>query len=111
MRRTVTLAVLVGLATSLGSEAKAEQAPDESKLNLRTDFTAYTRPKGRLAVGPFKAELGVIDEVTVGTYVPPWFAFTVIGTPMPNLYLKARSWWSTAMPRSRSPSCWMARPG
>jgi hypothetical protein len=94
VRRTVTLAVLVGLATSLGSEAKAEQAPDESRLNLRTDFTAYTRPKGRLAVGPFKAELGVIDEVTVGTYVPPWFAFTVIGTPMPNLYLKARSWWS-----------------
>ena len=64
------------------------------RADRRTDFTAYTRPRGRAAIGPLKVELGIIDEVTLGTYVPPWFAFVVIGTPAPNLYLKARSWWS-----------------
>ena len=73
----------------------AADAPREAEpRDLRTDFTAYTRPRGRAAVGPLKLELGIIDEVTLGTYVPPWFAFAVLGTPAPNLYLKARSWWS-----------------
>jgi hypothetical protein len=70
------------------------QATAGATANPRTDFTAYTRPGGRAAVGPFKLELGVIDEVTVGTYVPQWFAFPVLGVPLPNVYLKARSWWS-----------------
>jgi hypothetical protein len=62
--------------------------------NPRTDFTAYTRPAGRVAFGPLKLELGVIDELTIGTYVPQWFAFPLLGVPLPNVYLKARSWWS-----------------
>lgn len=61
--------------------------------NQRTDYTAYTRPRGRVAAGPLKLELGLIDEVTVGTYVPPWFAFPALGAPVPNGYVKLRSWW------------------
>lgn len=76
------------------ARAADETARESERRDLRTDFTAYTRPRGRAAVGPLKIELGIIDEVTLGTYVPPWFAFVVLGTPAPNLYLKARSWWS-----------------
>lgn len=60
----------------------------------RTDFTAYTRPRGRAALGPLKVELGITDQIMVGSYVPPWFAFTLVGAPAPNLYLKVRDWWS-----------------
>jgi len=84
------LAAAVCLAPSLAS-ATEDATPRQDR---RTDFTAYTRPRGRAAVGPFKLELGIIDEVMIGTYVPPWLAFTLIGAPAPNLYFKARSWWS-----------------
>lgn len=76
------------------ARTRDDPAREAEPLDLRTDFTAYTRPRGRAAIGPLKLELGIIDEVTLGTYVPPWFAFLVLGTPAPNLYLKARSWWS-----------------
>lgn len=93
MRRALTLALAAGLWPSLASAAEGP-AEEPDARGQRTDFTAYTRESGQVAVGPLKAEFGVIDEVTIGTYVPPWFAFTVIGAPAPNLYLKARSWWS-----------------
>jgi hypothetical protein len=89
MRRRLTSLVLLVLAPSA---AHAEEGPGPAQL--RTDFTAYTRPRGRAAVGPLKLELGLIDEVTLGTYVPPWFAFTVTGAPAPNAYVKVRDWWS-----------------
>lgn len=61
--------------------------------NPRTDYTAYTRPKGRFALGPLKIEHGIIDEIMVGTYPLPWFAFPVLKTPIPNGYLKLKSFW------------------
>lgn len=90
----VPLIVATGLALAPLSASAAEVEAEHERLDQRTDYTAYTRPRGRVAVGPLKLELGIIDEVTIGTYVPPWFAFTVIQTPAPNVYLKARSWWS-----------------
>jgi hypothetical protein len=79
------------LAASLLPRAALAQ---ERSKNPRTDYTAYTRPAGRTAVGPFKIELGIFDEVMVGTYVPPWFAYPAIGVLVPSAYLKLRSWWS-----------------
>jgi hypothetical protein len=61
--------------------------------NPRTDYTAYTRPQGRLAVGPFKVEHGIIDEIMVGTYPLPWFAFPWLKVPIPSGYLKLRTSW------------------
>ena len=61
--------------------------------NPRTDYTAYTRPAGRLALGPLKIEHGIIDEIMIGTYPLPWFAFPLLKTPIPNGYLKLRSFW------------------
>ena len=61
--------------------------------NPRTDYTAYTRPKGRMAVGPFKVEHGIIDEIMVGTYPLPWLAFPWLKVPVPSGYLKLRTSW------------------
>jgi hypothetical protein len=72
----------------LGGNALADQLE-----NPRTDYTAYTRPKGRAAVGPMKLELGIIDEIEIGTYPLPWFAFPVLKATVPNGYLKLKSFW------------------
>jgi len=61
--------------------------------NPRTDYTAYTRPQGTLAVGPTKVEHGIIDEVMVGTYPLPWLAFPWLKVPVPTGYLKLRTSW------------------
>lgn len=88
MRAGVSLGCGV-LLLSLAAPSAAQQLE-----NPRTDYTAYTRPKGRAAVGPLKAELGVIDEILVGTYPLPWLAFPFLKATIPNAYVKARSPWS-----------------
>jgi hypothetical protein len=85
MRRGITLAAFA-VALTVGTLAQAQQLD-----NPRTDYTAYTRPKGRMAVGPIKVEHGIIDEIMVGTYVPPWFAFPVLKVPIPSVYAKLRT--------------------
>jgi len=107
MRHPLTLAAIsLGLSLSLPAAAQTEGRTDsppstssvapavKDRGNPRTDFTAYTRPGGRVSMGPLKFEFGLIDEITIGSYVPPWFAFPFLGTPIPNAYLKLRSWWS-----------------
>lgn len=80
----------LGCALLLWSAAANAQQLD----NPRTDYTAYTRPKGRAQVGLLKTDLGIIDEVLIGTYPLPWFAFPILKTPIPNVYAKVRSPWS-----------------
>jgi len=87
MRAGITLAALaacVGFAAAAG----AQQLD-----NPRTDYTAYTRPQGTLAVGLFKVEHGIIDQITVGTYPLPWLAFPWLKVPVPSGYLKLRTSW------------------
>jgi hypothetical protein len=91
MRNAVKLAAFAACAAlvTFGAAANAQQLD-----HPRTDYAAYTRPKGTLAVGPIKVEHGIIDEIMVGTYVPPWFAFPVLKVPIPSVYAKFRtSWW------------------
>jgi hypothetical protein len=87
MPSRVTLAAFAASLT-LAAAARAGQLE-----NPRTDYTAYTRPQGKVAAGPLKLELGVIDEIMVGTYVAPWFAFPVLDVPVPSAYVKVRSPW------------------
>jgi len=95
----------LGAVGALGAIALfAREGHAEAPSNERTDYTAYTRPGGRVAAGPLKLEFGLIDEITIGTYVPPWFAFPVLGVPIPNAYLKLRSWWG-------GPVAWAVRGG
>jgi hypothetical protein len=56
----------------------------------RVDYTAYTLRARELSLGPFKAELGIFPELMVGTYVPTWFAFPVLHSPIPTGYVKLR---------------------
>ena len=88
MRKTVSLAASACLLSwSLAASAQQLENP-------RTDYTAYTRPRGWASVGFLKSDLGVIDELLVGTYPLPWLAFPVLKTTVPNLYLKVRSPWA-----------------
>jgi hypothetical protein len=85
--RTVALAAFAA-CVGFGSAASAQQLD-----NPRTDYTAYTRPKGTLAVGLFKLEHGIIDQIMVGTYPLPWLAFPFLKVPIPSGYLKLRTSW------------------
>lgn len=87
MLKALTLAACAACVAWSGA-AGAQQLD-----NPRTDYTAYTRPKGRLAVGPFKVEHGIIDEIMVGTYPLPWLAFPWLKVPVPTGYLKLRTSW------------------
>ncbi|HKU40419.1 MAG TPA: hypothetical protein VJR89_19795 [Polyangiales bacterium] len=73
------------LATSL---ARADQAAGEERI----DFTAYTLRQNEFLIGVGAAAYGVVDEVTVGTYVLPWFAFPWLRAPIASGYLKLRDW-------------------
>jgi hypothetical protein len=87
LRNTVALAAWA-LVLAWGAAASAQQLE-----NPRTDYTAYTRQKGKLTVGLLKTDLGIIDEITIGTYPLPWFAFPVLKSTIPNVYAKARTPW------------------
>jgi hypothetical protein len=87
MRARITAAACAAFL-SFAAVAQADQFD-----NPRTDYTAYTRPKGRVAAGPLKLEMGIIDEVMVGTYVAPWLAFPWLDVPVPSAYFKVRSFW------------------
>src|SRR3954471_6986612 len=87
MHARLSLAAFVAVLC-LGGNALADQLE-----NPRTDYTAYTRPQGRSAVGPMKLELGIIDEIEIGTYPLPWFAFPILKATIPNGYLKLKSFW------------------
>lgn len=88
MRKAVTLAgCTVLLAWSAGAAAQQLENP-------RTDYTAYTRPRGRASVGFLKTDLAVIDEILIGTYPLSWLAFPILKTPVPSVYAKVRSPWS-----------------
>jgi len=87
LRNAVSLAACA-LLLAWGATARAQQLE-----NPRTDYTAYTRQKGKLTVGLLKTDLGIIDEITIGTYPLPWFAFPVLKSTIPNVYAKARTPW------------------
>ena len=80
MRARVTAFACIGsVLMALGAHAED---------NPRTDYTAYTRPAGRTALGLFKLEQGILDQLTIGTYWPLWFAYPALGVLIPNGYIK-----------------------
>lgn len=81
------LAVL-GASAALAPPARAELQPGRERI----DFTAYTlrAREGLLGIG--MGAYGVIDELTVGTYLPTWLASPLIGAPIVTAFVKARDW-------------------
>jgi hypothetical protein len=87
LRRAALALGVLALCLLSSAPAQADQLE-----NPRPDFTAYTRPKGEVAASLFKVELGIIDELMIGTYVPTWFLFPLLKAPVPTFYVKGRSW-------------------
>jgi hypothetical protein len=78
-------AAFAGMAAS-AIDARAFQEPG----NERVDYTAYTLHGGEFAFGPSKAQFGPTDFLLVGTYVPTWFVFPWLKTPIPTGFVKVR---------------------
>lgn len=69
--------VLVAAAVSLFGLSDA--AAYHTKDDRPTDGTAYTKKRGTLRAGLWKAEASIFDEVTVGTLTLPWLLVVVSG--------------------------------
>lgn len=89
-RRSCILIASALLLCPLG-RVRAEHQPGRERI----DFTAYTLQQQEFSVGLGSAAYGVIDQVTVGTYVLPWFAFPVLEAPIASGYVKVRDWFSS----------------
>ena len=68
------------------------RAQDQSPRRERIDFTAHTLRGNEALLGIGMGAYGVIDEVTVGTYLPTWLAWPVLGSPIVTGFVKARDW-------------------
>jgi hypothetical protein len=79
---------LCWLALAIPCVARADHVPG----NERIDYTAYTLKQKELSAGLGTAAFGILDEVTVGTYVLPWFAFPLLEAPVATGFLKLRDW-------------------
>lgn len=84
------LAFACVLLASEVAPVRAEHVPGRERI----DFTAYTLRQKEFSLGLGSAAFGVLDEVTVGTYVLPWFAFPVLQAPIASGYVKVRDWFS-----------------
>ena len=84
--RALTLALGAALATLTTLPAFA----DQKKGNERVDKTAFTLKSREFSVGLWEAQAGVMRELLVGTYLPTWFAFPILGAPIPSAFLKVR---------------------
>jgi hypothetical protein len=54
----------------------------------------HTLRQGEFSLGILQGDAGVLDELQVGTIWPLWLAWPVLGGPIPNATLKARSWFA-----------------
>lgn len=57
--------------TKAKAQTKREPEPDEIHARI-IDHTAYTLEGGRLRLGVFKIQFGLLDFATIGTYTLPW---------------------------------------
>lgn len=81
-------ALLITLTLARPSTARADDAEPRHRLK----DTAYTLGAGEFSVGLFDLQVGLLDEVTIGTYIAPWLLFPVLDTPIPTAFIKIRDW-------------------
>jgi hypothetical protein len=82
------------LAFALCMSAAARVRADQTPGHERIDFTAYTLHRNEVMIGLGSAAYGVLDQLTIGTYVLPWFAFPWLHAPIATGYLKLRDWFA-----------------
>jgi hypothetical protein len=88
--RRRSLALICALLVSSAAVVRADQQPGEERI----DYTAYTLHRNEFSIGVGAAAYGVFDQLTVGTYVLPWFAFPLLRAPIASGYIKVRDWFS-----------------
>lgn len=93
--RGVTLrpALLASLACTIALLVPAIGRAEHKAGQERIDFTAYTLRGGEASVGIGAASYGLLDELTVGTYLAPWFAFPLVNAPIASGFVKLRDWY------------------
>lgn len=87
--RALALTLALLWASGLASHARAQEEPPRRE---RIDFTAHTLRGNEALLGIGMGAYGVIDELTVGTYLPTWLAWPVLGAPIVTGFVKARDW-------------------
>ncbi|MDD9971496.1 MAG: hypothetical protein OXR73_34965 [Myxococcales bacterium] len=80
------LALIIGAAAA--SPARAYHEPSSEWVA----GTAYTLGVGEVSLGVLRWEVGVLDEVLLGTNVLPWALGPLFGAVVPNGYIKVRDW-------------------
>lgn len=85
------LAIWLRVGALLSSLLCAAQALAEPREHQRIEDTAYTLPAGGFSLGVWSAEVGVSSLITVGTYLPAWFAFPVVDSPIFTGFVKLRA--------------------
>ena len=85
-------AVIAAWLCSCALLAPAHARADHRQGNERIDFTAYVLRHKEIALGVGAAAYGLTDEITLGTYVLPWFAFPLLHAPIASGFVKLRDW-------------------
>lgn len=88
VRARPSCVALCCLALSIPCFARADHTPG----NERIDYTAYTLRQTEFSAGVGTAAFGIRDELTVGTYTLPWFAFPWLRAPIATGFIKVRDW-------------------
>jgi hypothetical protein len=88
------VALTFGLLCFVASAPSASiaRAEDMRPRRERIDYTAHTLRGNEALLGIGMAAYGVLDELTVGTYLPTWLAWPVLGAPIATGFVKARDW-------------------
>lgn len=87
MMRRLGVALLLGIG-ALPATAMADQSPGHE----RVDHTAYTLRRREALIGLGSVQYGILDQLTIGTYLPTWFLFPVLRAPVATGFLKVRDW-------------------
>jgi hypothetical protein len=56
--------------------------------------TAYTLREREFSLGILEWDVGIVDQVMIGTLGPLWLAWPIFGAPVPNASFKLRSWFA-----------------
>ena len=88
MRSTVLAALTLAFACTLGVPAHAYHEPGSEWVR----GSPYTLNGGELSLGLVDWDVGITDEVTVGTHPVLWVGGPWFGNPVANAKLKVRDW-------------------
>jgi hypothetical protein len=87
--RAIALGVLAAAITLATAAKSRAMTPEE---HPRVDYTAYALGRNEFRISPFQFQYGVLDEITLDTFVVPWFVFPWIDVPIPTAGVKLRDW-------------------